>query len=133
PDKVDHYAYQEGMLVSYWDTSYADNDTALHPGAGRNLYVDAHPEPFARANGELWRARIHVYDAPVGKRTTHTVTLQHNGQPEHFGGLAGNPTFRDTDQYWYEELPNHGVKLPGYGVTIRVLNDSAGRLQIKVN
>ena len=24
-------------------------------------------------------------------------------------------------KYWYAELPNHGVKLPGVGVQIRVL------------
>ena len=37
PDFVDHYAYQQGLLISYWDTSYADNDTFAHPGSGRNL------------------------------------------------------------------------------------------------
>ena len=42
PDFVDHYAYQQGLLVSYWDRAYADNDTFAHPGNGRNLYVDAH-------------------------------------------------------------------------------------------
>jgi immune inhibitor A len=133
PDKVDHYSYQEGLLISYWDTSFANNDTMLHPGEGRNLYIDAHPQPFARSDGALWRARIQVYDAPFGKRTTDTVTLHHDGAEETFGGLAGNPVFRDTDQYWFGALPNHGVKLPGYGVTIEVLNDSAGRLKIKVN
>src|SRR5690606_24485934 len=54
PDKVDHYAYQEGLLISYWNTLYEDNDTGAHPGVGRNLYIDAHPQPFARSDGELW-------------------------------------------------------------------------------
>ena len=66
PDKVDHYAYQQGLLISYWDTSYADNDTFAHPGSGRNLYVDAHPVPFYKLDGLPWRARIQVYDAPFG-------------------------------------------------------------------
>jgi immune inhibitor A len=133
PDKVDHYAYQEGLLISYWNTLYEDNNTAAHPGYGRNLYIDAHPQPFARSDGELWRARIQVYDAPFNTKRTDQVTLHHNGKAETFGGLPGNPVFRDTDTYWYPELPNHGVKLPGYGVTIRVLNTGGGKMQVKVN
>jgi immune inhibitor A len=105
----------------------------VHPGQGRNLYIDAHPEPFARANGELWRARIQVYDAPFGKDTTDTVSIHNNGVLETFGGLPGNSTFRDTDQYWFPQLPNHGVKLPAVGVTIRVLNTAGGKMQVKVN
>jgi len=50
PDYVDHYAYQQGLLISYWDTSYANNDTFAHPGSGRNLYVDAHPAPMLRGH-----------------------------------------------------------------------------------
>ncbi len=133
PDKVDHYSYQEGLLISYWDLSYEDNDTFEHPGSGRNLYIDAHPAPMYVAPGVPWRARIQVYDAPFGTRTTDQVTLHFGGNPVTFGGLAGNPVFLDTDTYWYAELPNHGVKLPGYGVRIEVLNDSAGRLKLKVN
>ena len=66
PDWVDHYAYQQGLLISYWDTSYTDNDTFAHPGNGRNLYIDAHPAPFYRLDGLPWRARMQVYDAPFG-------------------------------------------------------------------
>ncbi len=29
---VDHFAYQDGLLINYWDTSVADNNTGLHPG-----------------------------------------------------------------------------------------------------
>ncbi len=34
PDYVDHFAYQDGLLIHYWDTSQADNNTGLHPGEG---------------------------------------------------------------------------------------------------
>ncbi|MEG3637340.1 immune inhibitor A domain-containing protein, partial [Micromonospora palythoicola] len=46
PDYVDHYAYQEGLLISYWNTRWADNDTFAHPGEGRNMIIDAHPRPI---------------------------------------------------------------------------------------
>jgi immune inhibitor A len=121
PDFVDHYAYQPGLLVSYWDTSLRDNDTFAHPGSGRNLYVDAHPAPMIRADGLPWRARIQVYDATFGLQKTDRVTLHQNSVAETFGGLAGQPLFDDKAKYFYDELPNHGVKLPGVGVKIRVL------------
>ena len=73
PDLVDHYAYQQGLLISYWDTSHADNDTFAHPGSGRNLYVDAHPPPFYRLDGLPWRARIQVYDAPFSLKQGRLV------------------------------------------------------------
>jgi immune inhibitor A len=133
PDKVDHYSYQEGLLISYNNLQFSNNDTFEHPGAGRNLYIDAHPQPFARASGELWRARIQVYDAPFGLGRTDRVKIHHNGALETFGGLRGNPVFRDTDKYFFEELPNHGVLLPGYGVTIRVLSEDDGKIRVRVN
>ncbi len=34
PDYVDHYAYQQGLLISYWDTSQANNNVSEHPGQG---------------------------------------------------------------------------------------------------
>ncbi|WP_148220736.1 immune inhibitor A domain-containing protein [Xylanimonas cellulosilytica] len=134
PDKVDHYAYQQGLLISYWDTSHTNNDTMLHPGEGRNLYIDAHPKPFAQTStGALWRSRVQVYDAPFGLTKTDKVTLHVDGVPNTFGGLKGVPTFRDTDKYFYEELPNHGVKLPGHGVSISVQNQNGTDMTVKVS
>jgi immune inhibitor A len=121
PDFVDHYAYQPGLLISYWDTSFRDNDTVVHPGSGRNLYIDAHPQPMLRADGLPWRARVQVYDAPFSQRRSDTVTLHHNSVAMTFGGLAAQPLFDDRGKYFYDELPNHGVKLPAVGVKIRVL------------
>ena len=135
PDKVDHYAYQQGLLISYWNTLYTDNDTFEHPGFGRNLYIDAHPTPMPQASGPggYWRARVQVYDAPFGDKKTDTVTLHVGGVPFTFGGLPGVSTFDDTAKYWFSEVPNHGVKLPAVGVKVRVLNDSGGKTTVKVN
>ena len=135
PDKVDHYAYQQGLLISYWNTLYPNNDTFQHPGFGRNLYVDAHPTPMPQASGPggFWRARVQVYDAPFGLQNTQPVTLHVNGAPFTFGGLPGVSTFNDKDTYWFAQIPNHGVKLPGVGVTIRVLSESGGKTTVKVN
>ncbi|GMA36656.1 immune inhibitor A domain-containing protein [Demequina litorisediminis] len=94
PDFVDHYSYQEGLLISYWDLSYSDNDTFAHPGSGRNLYIDAHPKPLKDVNGNLWRSRVQVYDAPFGLTRTDTVKAPCRRQEEHHQGHVGQPGLR---------------------------------------
>ena len=61
---AEHFALQEGLLISYWDLSQPDNNVSEHPGEGRNLYVDAHPKTLYRIDGQPWRTRIQLYDAP---------------------------------------------------------------------
>jgi immune inhibitor A len=131
PDLVDHYAYQEGLLISYWDTSFADNDTFAHPGQGRNLYIDSRPAPLYNLTGQPWRARIQVYDAPFSLKRADSFTLHINGQPSYIRGQNAQPLFDDTAKYWYEELPNHGVKLPAVGVKIRVVSRDGTTLRVR--
>jgi immune inhibitor A len=133
PDFVDHYAYQEGLLISYWDTSFADNDTFAHPGQGRNMIIDAHPTPFLRSDGAYWRARVQVYDAVFSKDRADSMTLHVNGVENRIRGLAGQPLFDDTAKYWFSELPNHGVKLPALGVKIRVLDENGTSIKIRIS
>ena len=133
PNWVEHYSYQQGLLISYWDRSQVDNDTNLHPGQGRNLYIDAHPRPMYRLDGLPWRARIQIYDAPFSLRKADSFTLHINGQPSYIRGQAGQPLFDDTKQYFYEELPNHGVKLPAVGVKIRVVEENGPSAKIRIS
>ena len=109
---MEHYNYQTGLLISYWDTSQVDNNTNVHPGAGRNLYIDAHPKPFNNLDGVPWRARVQVYDAPFGLHQADGMTLHLNGEGRY---IRGRPRSRSstTRKYFYDELPNQGVKLPG--------------------
>ena len=60
---VDHFAYQNGMLINYWDTSQKNNNTFLHPGQGLLLPIDAHFETLYRIDGSPWSNRIQTYDA----------------------------------------------------------------------
>ncbi|ROS75274.1 immune inhibitor A domain-containing protein [Cellulomonas sp. PhB143] len=134
PDKVDNFAYQDGLLVSYWDTSVADNNTSVHPGSGRNLIIDAHPQPFYQlTTGQPFRGRVQVYDATFGLDKADSMTLHVNGAPNYVRGQAAAPTFDDTKQFWYPELPGIGVKLPAAGVKIKVLQDEGTSMKIKVS
>ena len=133
PNFVDHFPYQEGLLISYWDLSYADNDTFVHPGSGRNLYIDAHPKPFKDVNGSYWRARVQVYDAPFSLTKADSFTLHVNGKKSPVKGEKANPVFDDTKKFWYSELPNHGVKLPGVGVKIRIDKQTKSGISLSVS
>ncbi|MFF5072059.1 immune inhibitor A domain-containing protein [Micromonospora olivasterospora] len=131
PDYVDHYAYQEGLLISYWNLRYADNDTFAHPGEGRNMVIDAHPRPIYNLTGSPWRARVQVYDAPFSLKKADSFTLHINSQPQYVRGQAAQPLFDDTKQYWYPELPNHGVKVPATGTKIRVLEQKGTSIKVR--
>ncbi len=133
PDKVDHYAYQQGLLISYWDLSYADNDTFEHPGSGRNLYIDSHPQPFYGLNGLPFRSRVQVYDAPFSLTKADSFTLHINGQPSYIRGQNAQPLFDDTKTYWYAAVPNQGVKLPAAGVKIRVLDQNGTSMRVRIS
>lgn len=134
PDWVEHYAYQQGLLISYWDTSQADNNTISHPGEGRNLPIDARPRPILdMATGQPFRARVQVYDAPFSTRKADSMTLHTNGRATYVRGQAAAPLFDDTKQYFYAEAPQHGVKLPDAGVKVRVLSEKGTSMKVRFN
>ncbi|MBG0565253.1 immune inhibitor A domain-containing protein [Actinoplanes aureus] len=132
PDWVEHYNYQTGLLISYWDTSQADNNTNVHPGEGLNLYIDAHPKPLMNPTGVPWRSRVQVYDAPFSLYPTDGMKLHLNGAESVIKPQLGDPIFNDKDKYFYEELPNHGVKLPALGVKIAVLTQVGTSMNVAV-
>ena len=133
PDWVEHFPYQDGLLISYWDTSQSNNDVGLHPGQGEILPIDAHPRPIARLDGQFWRGRVALYDATFGLQTADSFTLHVNSQPSYIRGQAAQPLFDDTRKYWYEETPTTGVKLPAVGVKIRVLEQDGTSMRIRIS
>ncbi len=130
PDFVEHFSYQEGLAISYWDTSQTDNNVSAHPGEGLSLYVDSHPEPLRRADGTVWRNRVQMYDAPFSIRRGDSFNLHVNGTRHRIVGLPGQPLFDDTKNYFDPSAPGAGVKLPAAGVTIKV--DSAKKASMKI-
>ncbi len=139
PDKqnwVEHFAYQEGMLVWYYDESFPDNSVGDHCASGRCgglfLPVDAHPDLLLRPDGQVWRPRIQSFDSTFGLSKTDKLCLHFNSDKQCYPRLNGNSTFDDTQSYWQAPNPAIGnfgwasVPLPGFGVTIRVLQIKNG-------
>jgi immune inhibitor A len=147
PDWVQHYPYQDGLLVWYYDTSFADNNVGDNCASGRCgglfLPVDAHPDLLLRPdNGKVWRPRIQSYDSTFGLERTDQICLNTSSTVQQcYGGLKANPLFDDTKSYWVAPNPAIGslgwssVPLPGFGVTIRVVSTSAQNnfMQVQVN
>ncbi|MEU4608060.1 immune inhibitor A domain-containing protein [Kribbella sp. NPDC023972] len=133
PDWVEHFPYQDGLLLWYWDTSHDDNNTSEHPGEGLVLPIDSHPVPINRLDGQLWRPRVGGYDAPFGLEKADSFTLHLNGQPSYIRGQNGVPTFNDSKTYWYAEQPSAGVKVPNNGVNIKVLEREGTTIKVRVS
>jgi immune inhibitor A len=135
PDWVEHFPYQNGLLVSYWDTSFSDNNTSEHPGNGEVLPIDANPRPIFRLDGKPWRARIQGYDAPFGLEKSDSFTLhaQETGQASSIRGQAAQPVFDDRRSYWDPALPFAGVKVPNAGVRIQVQRQQGTSMRIRIS
>ncbi len=118
--------------MNYWDTSYSDNNTSQHPGAGLVLPIDAHPDTIYRLDGQPWRGRIQTYDAPFSRRRASSLTLHYDGNPSYIRGAAPQPLFDDTRNYENPALPLVGVKTPGIGVTLRVIIQTDTSMWVKL-
>ena len=142
---VEHFPYQDGLLIWYYDTSFADNNVGDNCAAGRcggiDLPVDAHPGLLLRPdNGKVWRARVQSFDSTFGLQATDQICLHANGVGQCYPSLPANPLFDDTQSYWVAPDPSIGnlgwfsVPVPATGTTIRVVSMSAhdGFMQVVV-
>lgn len=132
PNHVEHFPYQDGLLISYWDTSYNDNNVGQHPGHGLILPIDAHPRPKYNIEGQPWRTRIQVYDATFGRQRVDSFTLHVGGKPSYVRGGRARRTFNDRRKYWYASKPDAGVKVPDTGTRIRVRREPGTSVRLRV-
>ncbi|MET8762840.1 immune inhibitor A domain-containing protein [Lentzea sp. NPDC004782] len=132
PNLVEHFPYQDGLLVSLWNTSFLDNNVSEHPGEGLILPIDANPAPIYNLEGQRWPTSVAGYDAPFSLQKSDSFTLHVNGKASYIRGAAAQPVFDDTKQYWYAEQPQAGVKLPAVGVGLRVLRQSGTSMTVKL-
>ncbi|GAB4076502.1 M6 family metalloprotease domain-containing protein [Nostocoides australiense] len=140
PDWVEHFPYQNGLLVTYWNTAVSNNNTRQHPGTGRVLPVDARPTALRWSDGTVARNRIQTLDATFGLENTDPISL-------HRETTAGMTTlevpsqpavsvFDDSDpnRYYDPANPMGSVIVAGVGVKITVLqNNTTGKMTVRVN
>ena len=125
PDWVEHYAYQNGLLIWKWDTSQLDNNTSRHPGAGLILPVDSHPTQLKWTNGTLMRNRIQTYDATFSKFRTDAITLHKADVAKYIPGSKGVAVFNDrTSTYWDPANPTGSVQVTDTNTKIKITKEA---------
>ncbi len=126
---VEHFPYQDGLLISYWDTSFANNNVGANCAAGRCggllLPIDAHPDVMYDAFGNVWRNRTQTYDSTFGLEPTDAITLHKFGAPSTHPSLPAVPIFDDNNSYYRVENPMGSVITPNTGTQIRIQSVSA--------
>ncbi|MBB2891206.1 immune inhibitor A domain-containing protein [Flexivirga oryzae] len=132
---VEHYPYQDGLLIWYVDNEYEDNNTTQHPGHGLVLPVDAHPVPVIWKTGEVASNRIQSYDSTFGQQRTDRFTLHRKGTTLRMWSKPGNRMFDDsrTDAYWSAQNPTGSVKVAGSGTQIIVKHKQGDGLALQVH
>ena len=161
PNWVEHFQYRTGLLVWYYDTSFADNNIGdnclgpdLTPGTsddrcgGLVLPVDAHPTIAHWADGTMMRPRIQSFDSTFGLSPVPALTLHNNGVAATIPASRAAKVFNDSKDVWYA-CDSHcvsgahpgryqpgwsGVNTPDTGTTMRVKSVSAtGFMEVDVN
>ena len=139
PDWVEHFPYQNGLSVNYWNTAQRNNNTRTHPGEGLVLPVDAHPAALAWSDGVVARNRIQTFDATFGLEPTDPISLHR----ETATGMTtldvpsrpAVPVFDDSDPnaYWDPANPMGSVKVAGTGTQLRVVQTNGnGMVTVQV-
>ncbi|MFJ8336158.1 immune inhibitor A domain-containing protein [Streptomyces sp. NPDC094437] len=124
PDWVEHYAYQNGLLIWKWDTSQADDNTSEHPGVGQILPVDAHPDILKWTDGTLMRNRVQAYDSTFSRYPTDAITLHKSDVATKIKSRAGVPVFDDGRSTYYDSAnPLAGVKITDTNTSIKITNE----------
>ncbi|MFB7291508.1 immune inhibitor A domain-containing protein [Actinacidiphila glaucinigra] len=121
---VEHYAYQNGLLVWLWDTSQDDNNVSEHAGSGRILPIDAHPKALKWSDGTVMRNRIQAYDSTFTRARTDAVTLHKNGVATKIASQPGVSVFDDKNSYWSSANPTGSVKVSPTNTRITILHEA---------
>lgn len=133
PNWVEHYPYQDGLLIWQWDTSQKDNNTSQHPGAGLILPIDANAKPMKWSDGTLLRNKIQPYDATFSAYSTDAFTLHKNGESLFVKPKPTNLVFDDhKGKYYYDENPTGSVKVTDTNTKIKIVKEPYDGLQMTI-
>jgi immune inhibitor A len=155
---VEHYPYQDGVLISLWDSSYNDNDVFYHPGHGEILPIDVQQSLILRprtstpdgsaatgvgcaAIGGTTAAsgRIQAYDAPLSTEATDALAIHRCSLPFGTASHPGVTMFDDRGDYTYGLTGDllaaaGGVETVKAGVTVQLKNiDGKGFANIAID
>ena len=130
---AEHFPYQDGLIVSFWDTQFTNNNESVHPGQGEILPVDSHRirstprrHPLARADPDVRRA------VSLQKADSFTLHMEPSG-PRPATSSQRPAGVRRRRSYWNTTQPRVGVKVPNAGVRMRVLSQDGTSMRVRVD
>ena len=143
PDHVEHFPFQDGMLVWAVDETYTDNNTIDHQGHGLALPVDARPvevhaTPTARARATAASrstrpsACSRSTRCPCTRRSSSARARARRSSrsrpsaPPSVSARQATFSDADPDAYFSSTNPLGGVKVAGHGVTATVTSQVTG-------
>lgn len=135
PDWVEHYPYQNGLLIWLWDGSQKDNNVSTHPGQGLILPIDAHAKPLKWSDGTVIRNKIQPFDAPFSWYPTDGFTLHNGDVATKIKPQLGVPVFDDhKGTYWYKENKTGSVQVTDTNTRISIVSEplSGSTVTVKV-
>ncbi len=134
PNWVERFPYQNGLLVTFANGEYDNNNTSAHPGGGQILPVDARPANMVFSDGYQLSNRRQPFDATFGKERTDAVSFHHNGIKMSVPSRPGIPMFWDAypDKYWTADNPQASTKVAGSGVKIIVRAQHGDNMTVRV-
>ncbi len=135
PKRVEHFPYQNGLLVWYSDGMCTDNNTKEHPGCGLALPVDARPTPITFPDGTLLTNRRQPFDATFGRESTDAVSFHLKGVETKVGRQPAIKTFDDSqvNRYWVASNPQHSTKVAGTGTSLTVSRTAKSAQQMLID
>ena len=136
---LEKQCYADGLLISYRNSGYGDNNTSQHPGYGQILPIDAHPAPQIKPDGRtLWNSRWQTWDSTFGVETNEVTLSQYlnNGTlaKKTYSAPAVSSFYDDPSgtAYWTAAMPAASVKTAGTGLRIDILGVSSDRGSYRV-
>jgi immune inhibitor A len=141
PNKVDHFPYQDGLLVWYVDGFFEDNDVSTHPGEGYALPVDSTSHYVRWSNNNAGSGDLNSRDATFDVDTLdalHLTSETNGGRTFDVAARPSVPVFDDSDVngYWDPTTVRstwYSVKVAGVGSMIQVLSsdENTGHMVVK--
>ncbi|HET7658603.1 MAG TPA: immune inhibitor A domain-containing protein, partial [Bacillales bacterium] len=120
--------YDPGLVIWYVDNKYSDNIGLLHPGHGFLGVVDAHQNLATWSDGVIASNSYQVQDAAFSMQKTDDMYLDYT---HYYDGLyleensqPSKALYDDHFNNYDEKNPYIGLKIPDYGLKVRVIGQS---------
>lgn len=102
---------------------WVEDFSTEHYGYGFLGVVDAHPKPIVAKGADI-RTRLQNHDAAFSFERVEDKSLTLYGQTKVLQGDQADPEFNDSHSYWNPKAPSAGLKLPTYGLKVKVVGQS---------